>query len=94
MQCAVCGKTRRDRPASSKRRRQETAEAPPEVIWEKLMAAAASQKTIPYTFDKKYKINDLISHETFGLGVVTKLSAADKARVAFKEGELLLICNR
>lgn len=100
VQCTVCKKSHRYRnpagtSAASKRRRQEVAEViPPEVEWKKLMAAAASKKTIPYSFDKQYQLNDLISHETFGLGVVSKLPTADKARVVFKEGELLLICNR
>ncbi len=99
VQCKVCGKSHRYRlpttTAAAKRRRQEAAEViPPEVIWKKLMAATATKKTIPYSFDKQYQVNDLISHETFGLGVVTKLPTADKARVAFKERELLLVCNR
>ncbi len=99
IQCKVCGKSRRyrstDSGVPSKRRRLEAAAViPPEEIWKKLMAATASKKTITYAFDKKYQVNDLINHDTFGLGVVTKLPTGDKARVAFKEGELLLICNR
>jgi hypothetical protein len=100
IQCKVCLRSRKYRTkdganGSSKRRRQEAAEViPPEVIWKKLLEAASERKTIPYTFDKQYQVHDLINHDTFGLGVVTDLPGPDKARVAFKEGELLLICNR
>jgi hypothetical protein len=100
IQCKVCLRSRKYRTkdganGSSKRRRQEAAEViPPEVTWQKLLDAASSRKTIPYTFDKQYQVHDLINHDTFGLGVVTDLPGPDKARVAFKAGELLLICNR
>jgi len=100
IQCKVCQRARKYRApkgaeAQAKRRREEAAEAiPPEMIWKKLMDASASKKSIPYTFDKRYQLHDLINHDTFGLGVVTSLPGPDKAKVAFKEGELLLICNR
>lgn len=100
IQCKVCLRARKYRAkdganGSSKRRRQEAAEViPPEVIWQKLLDGASARKTIPYTFDKQFQVHDLINHDTFGLGVVTDLPGPDKARVAFKEGELLLICNR
>jgi len=100
IQCKVCQRARKYRApkgadASAKRRREEAAEAvSPEVTWKKLMDASASKSSIPYTFDKQYQLHDLIKHDTFGLGVVTSLPGPDKAKVAFKEGELLLICNR
>ena len=100
VQCKVCSRSRKYRAkeganGSAKRRKQEAAEQiPPEVTWKKLMDASASKKTIPYTFDKRYQVHDLINHDTFGLGVVTDLPGPDKARVAFKNGELLLVCNR
>jgi hypothetical protein len=98
IQCKICSKARKYRAqdgaeAKAKRRLLETA-VPPEVMWKKLMDAASTKKTIVYTFDKQYHVHDLINHDTFGLGVVTSLPGPDKARVAFKEGELLLICNR
>jgi len=100
VQCKVCQRTGKYRApkgaaAASKRKQQEAIEAvPPEVAWQKLIDASASKKSIPYTFDKRYQIHDLINHDTFGLGVVTSLPGPDKARVAFKAGELLLVCNR
>ncbi len=100
VQCKSCGKSHKYRApeiagAAPKRRRKGAVEVvPPEVTWEKLMTASAAKKTIAYTFDKQYRVNDRLSHDTFGLGVVTNLPGPDKARIAFKDGERLLICNR
>jgi hypothetical protein len=98
IQCKVCSRSRKYRTqdgaeATAKRRLQEAA-VPPEIMWKKLMDGSSTKKTIVYTFDKQYRVHDLINHDTFGLGVVTSLPGPDKARVAFKAGELLLICNR
>jgi len=98
IQCKICSRARKYRAkdgaeALAKRRLQEAA-VPPEIMWKKLMDAASTKKTIAYTFDKQYRVHDLINHDTFGMGVVTSLPGPDKARVAFKAGELLLICNR
>src|SRR3990172_1490312 len=99
IQCKACLRTRKYRPQESpdapKRRRQGAIEViPPEVAWKKLMDSSTTKKTIVYTFDKQYRVHDLINHDTFGMGVVINLPTANKARVAFKAGELLLICNR
>ena len=78
-----------------RRRRTPAAEViPPEVIWERLIEAAKSKETIDYSISKQYKVNDLVKHDTFGLGVVTTLPGPSKARIAFKQGELLMVCNR
>ena len=78
-----------------RRRRTAAAEViPPEVIWENLIASTKSKETIDYSTSKQYKVNDLVKHSTFGLGVVTTLSGPSKARIAFKQGELLMVCNR
>ncbi len=66
----------------------------PEQAWEKVMDTVASEKKIPYTFSGNFKVNDLIDHTTFGLGVVTQLLAEDKIQVIFKDGEKLLVARR
>jgi len=95
VQCKVCGTSHKHRPVTKpKTKRQDTVEAvSPEATWNKLMAGAASKKSVDYTFQKQYQVTDLIKHETFGLGVVMKMTSPTKMQVAFKEGELLLICN-
>jgi hypothetical protein len=96
VQCRTCGSLHRyrnpDAPLKSPRKR--SVKVSPEEVWGKVMNLVTSQKKIPYTFSGDFKVNDLIDHATFGLGVVTHLLAGDKIQVIFKDGEKILIARR
>jgi hypothetical protein len=62
----------------------------PEEIWNRCVQNASSKKTA-YTLSGYYKLNDLIDHSHFGLGVVTLMLSNDKIQATFKEGEKVLI---
>lgn len=66
----------------------------PRELWEKKMAVVATAKKIPYTFSGFFKENDLIDHNTFGLGFVTRLLTEDKIQVLFQDGEKVLVARR
>ncbi len=96
VQCRTCGKQHRyrDPNAVAKTTRKRSTRLSPEKAWEKLMDDADSKKKIPYTFSGDFRINDIIDHATFGLGVVTHLLSDDKIQVTFKEGEKILVARR
>jgi hypothetical protein len=48
----------------------------------------------PYSIKVKLAVNDLISHPTFGVGVVASMADPQKARVVFEDGERMLVCNK
>ncbi len=95
VQCKTCGGHHRYRnPATPLRSSRKPVKASPQEVWEKVMGFVASEKKIPYTFSGHFKVNDLIDHTTFGLGVVTHLLPEDKIQVIFKDGEKILISGR
>jgi hypothetical protein len=48
----------------------------------------------PYSLHDPLVPGGLVSHPTFGVGIVLDLPEAQKARILFREGEKLLACNR
>ena len=96
VQCRTCGSLHRYRnpDAPLKAVRKGPVRSSPEEIWEKTMKGVVSQEKIPYTFSGDFKVNDLIDHSTFGLGVVIHLLPDDKIRVVFKDSEKILIARR
>lgn len=96
VQCRICGSLHRYRnpDAPLKPPRKRPVKVSPEEVWEKMMKLATSQEKIPYTFSGDFKVNDLIDHATFGLGVVTYLLSGDKIQVIFKDSEKILVARR
>lgn len=96
VQCRTCGSFHRYRNPDAPLRppRKRSVKVSPEEMWEKMMKLAASQKKIPYTFSGDFKVNDLIDHATFGLGVVTHLLPGDKVQIVFKDSEKILVARR
>jgi len=84
---AATGKTPRPSPARVKAdpaaaRRQE---------WETLLAQHDPATAVPYRMDQGFKVNSLVAHPNFGLGLV--LQVADrKIEVLFAEGKKVLRC--
>lgn len=60
--------------------------------WEGLRPAMEGVQATPYAMDGKYKVNHLIDHPVFGLGVV-KSVVPGKIEVLFREGKKLLRCQ-
>ncbi len=72
------------------RRRAE----PPEEIHRRLLFGRDRNNAEPYSIKLKPAVNDMISHPTFGIGVVTAITDPQKVRVLFEDGERMLVCNR
>jgi hypothetical protein len=60
-----------------------------EIIWEAGLAEAKG-KECDYSMTSKYRIGDIVNHQTFGKGIVMKLYA-NKCDMLFKDKERLMV---
>jgi hypothetical protein len=61
--------------------------------WQKLQATLDPDKAIAYDMNRKFRVNELVAHPVFGLGVVMLLINPRKMEVLFAEGKKLLRCQ-
>lgn len=61
--------------------------------YEELLEKHREQARLTYSMEGTFKENDVVDHRTFGLGIVTSVSA-QKMEVAFPERPRVLACNR
>jgi uncharacterized Zn finger protein len=92
VKCKSCGSVHKYRdPADSKNprstRKKEVGKTA-EVLWEACIAEAQGTEYI-YDMAGKYRIGDIVSHATFGKGVVRKVYF-NKCDVLFKDKERLM----
>ena len=60
-----------------------------ETIWEEMIQPLDPDLAVPYNMEGKFKLNTLITHPTFGIGVVASCQSG-KVEVVFKTGRKLL----
>ena len=75
-------------------RHRKSTERSPEVIFAQLVADRDLTATTPYDIASPLTTGTLIEHPTFGIGLVTEMLTDQKAKVVFRSGERILICNR
>lgn len=61
--------------------------------WESLSAAMGGKPVKAYEMNGKYRVNDLVEHAVFGLGIVQIVIAPNKMNVLFQSGKKLLRCQ-
>lgn len=77
---------------SVKSPRAKTVKAPAisdEAIWEELIRPLDPDLAVPYNMEGKFRANSLLTHPTFGIGVIAS-SQIGKIEVVFKGGRKLL----
>jgi len=96
--CGTCQTDRVYRPKSLNVRKAAmgkaaATKAAQETLWrEKLQGSKRAPKA--YSMDGDYKIDDVVNHQTFGLGLATEFIAPDKVQIFFDDGMKLLKCGR
>ena len=85
---------RRNSVSSSGRKTTRRRAEPPEETYGKMLQGRDLSAVSPYSVKAKLASGDLISHPTFGVGVVTAITDTYKAKVFFEDGERMLVCNR
>jgi hypothetical protein len=61
--------------------------------WESLRAAMEEKPVRAYDMNGKYRANDLVEHDVFGLGIVQLVVGPNKMNVLFQSGKKLLRCQ-
>jgi len=61
--------------------------------WESLRPNMNSAKASEYSMTDSYKVKALINHPIFGLGLVQRLSGAQKIEVLFEDGKKTMRCK-
>lgn len=84
---------RKSAPPPGRKTTRRRAESPEETFRKMLFGRDLSAAT-PYSVKAALAVNELISHPTFGIGVVTAITDQYKARVFFEDGERMLVCNK
>ncbi|HBA86848.1 MAG TPA: hypothetical protein DCZ75_02345 [Geobacter sp.] len=60
-----------------------------ETVWEEMLRPLDPDLAAPYHMEGKFRINTLIKHPTFGMGVIASCQSG-KVEVVFKDGRKLL----
>jgi len=97
VQCQVCNRQHKYRPPAkvkppvvSQALQQKAAEGRE---WEQLRPGMDSAKAAVYSMSASYKVNSLISHPQFGLGVVQRVAGPQKVEVLFEGGRKVMRCK-
>lgn len=61
--------------------------------WSALQSGMDPEKAIPYEMNRKYRINNLVLHPQFGLGIVKDVLPPNKVAVLFSDAKKLLRCG-
>lgn len=61
--------------------------------WESLRFSMDQDSAAPYDMNATYKIKKLVSHPSFGIGIVKLLIKPNKMEVLFQSGKKLLRCG-
>ena len=75
------------------RKTKRDPEAVDQEEWESLLPTMQADRAIAYDMNGKFKLNDLVEHTAFGVGVVRLLIKPNKMEVLFRGGKKLLRCS-
>ncbi|GFO57287.1 hypothetical protein GMSM_42940 [Geomonas sp. Red276] len=77
------------KPARTTAGRTKTPVLSDEAIWEEMIAPHDPDQAVAYSMNATFRANTLVSHPTFGIGLVAATQAG-KIEVVFKSGRKLL----
>lgn len=86
-------RTAAERVAASPRKSRSSAQAAAQEEWEAASRGADPSSVARYEMGRGYKVNELIQHPVFGLGLVKTTIKPNKMEVLFEGGVKLLRCT-
>ena len=105
-ECNVCGAKHKYRPpkiakpkavkkkaAAPKTPKKTMSQKKAETHFEGIMEGLDISTAKPYSMEEMFKVDELIDHHTFGLGLITSTIQPNKIEVTFNTGSKLLICK-
>jgi len=61
--------------------------------WAALRPNMETERAAAYAMDGKFRMNSLVNHSVFGIGVVKQIIPPNKMQVLFQDGKKLLRCQ-
>jgi len=97
VKCDRCQRTHQFRPPTAPkkvipRRSTQSAEADRKQ-WASLRPGMNDASAIAYSMTTAYKVNALINHPVFGLGLVQRIAGAQKVEILFEDGRKTMRCK-
>ncbi|MFA5699788.1 MAG: hypothetical protein WC913_00735 [Desulfuromonas sp.] len=95
VQCNTCTRQHKYRPPTVPKKpvvRQIKPRDTERKEWETLRPNMDSAKARKYSMTEAYKLNALIKHPAFGLGLVQRVIGAQKMEVLFEDGKKTMRC--
>ncbi len=97
VQCTVCNREHKYRPPTAARKPAARRTVDPKEAerqeWQELQPTMNTAKATDYSMDASYKVNALINHPKFGLGVVQRVVGPQKIEVLFEDGRKMMRCQ-
>ncbi len=97
VQCDVCSRQHKYRLPSAPKKPSVRRVVDPKVAerkeWELLRPEMNEKDAKDYSMTGSFKVDSLIKHATFGLGVVQRVAGTQKIEVLFEDGKKLMRCK-
>lgn len=97
VQCTVCERQHKYRPPSVPKKPAARRSVDPTVAerkeWALLRPEMDNKVAAPYSMTGSYKVQSLIKHPTFGLGLVQRIAGPQKVEVLFEDGKKVMRCS-
>ena len=96
VQCSVCNREHKYRPPSVPKKPAVRSAAPRDADrkeWLVLQPTMDSAKAKDYSMMDSYKLNALIAHPAFGLGIVQRQVGTQKVEILFEDGKKTMRCK-
>jgi len=96
VQCTHCNRQHAYRPPTAPRK-PATRKALPidneREEWKRLQPNLNHRQARPYAMTEAYKVNNIVDHPNFGLGLVQRIVGPHKMRILFADGCKILRCK-
>ncbi len=97
VECQICSRQHKYRPPTVPKKTAVRQTIKPKDAdqkeWESLQLSEESAKVQNYSMTESYKLNALIKHPVFGLGIVQRIIGSQKIEVLFEDGKKTMRCQ-
>jgi hypothetical protein len=97
VQCNTCGGQHKYRPPTAPKKAAVRRTVDPKIAeqkeWQSLRPGMDSKQATDYSMTTAFKVDSLMNHPVFGLGLVQSLAGPRKVRVLFEDGKKTMRCK-
>lgn len=97
VECSVCNRQHKFRPPTVPKKAAVKRVVDPNLAarkeWAALRPDMNTAKATDYSMTAAYKVNALLTHSVFGLGLVQRVAGEQKVEVLFEDGRKIMRCK-